>query len=47
MEVSPYDGRPWVYFSFGGGRYLGFATRDDADYDALYTWFDSLKTFLP
>jgi class 3 adenylate cyclase len=45
--LNPYDGRPWIYFSFGKGRYLGFATRDDADYGALYAWWDQLKTFLP
>ena len=45
--MNPYDGRPWIYFTFGGGRYLAFATRDDADYGALYAWWDQLKTFLP
>jgi hypothetical protein len=45
--MNPYDGRPWVYFTFGKGRYLAFATRDDSDYDALCAWWDQLKTFLP
>jgi hypothetical protein len=46
--MRSYQGRPWIYFSFGGGRYLGFATRDDAGgYDALYAWWEQLKTFLP
>lgn len=45
--MNPYDGRPWVYFSFGKGRYLAFATRDDADYGALYDWWEQLTTFLP
>ena len=45
--MNPYDGRPWIYFSFAKGRYLAFATRDDSDYDALYAWWDQLKTFLP
>jgi class 3 adenylate cyclase len=45
--MSPYDGRPWIYFTFGGGKYLAFATRDDSDHDALYAWWDQLKTFLP
>jgi class 3 adenylate cyclase len=45
--MNPYDGRPWIYFSFAGGKYLAFATRDDSDYDALYAWWDQLKTFLP
>ena len=45
--MNPYDGRPWIYFTFGGGKYLAFATRDDSDYGALYAWWDQLKTFLP
>ncbi len=45
--MNPYDGRPWIYFSFGKGRYLGFATRDDSNYAALYAWWEELKTFLP
>lgn len=45
--MNPYEGRPWVYFSFGDGKYLGFATRDDADYDTLYAWWEQLTTFLP
>jgi class 3 adenylate cyclase len=47
MNPSPYDGRPWVYFTFNKGRYLAFATRDDQDYAALYAWWTQLKTFLP
>jgi hypothetical protein len=45
--MNPYDGRPWIYFTFGKGRYLAFATRDDTDYTALYKWWEQLKTFLP
>lgn len=45
--MNQYDGRPWIYFTFGSDRYLAFATRDDSDYDALYAWWESLKTFLP
>jgi hypothetical protein len=45
--MNPYGGRPWIYFSFGKGRYLAFATRDDSDYAALYQWWVGLKTFLP
>jgi hypothetical protein len=45
--MNPYEGRPWIYFTFGNGQYLAFATRDDSDYDALYAWWDQLKTFLP
>jgi class 3 adenylate cyclase len=45
--MNPYEGRPWIYFTLGGGKYLGFATRDDADHDAVYAWWDQLKTFLP
>jgi class 3 adenylate cyclase len=45
--MNPYDGRPWIYFSFADGRHLAFATRDDADYDALYAWWEQLRTLLP
>jgi class 3 adenylate cyclase len=45
--ISQYDGRPWIYFSFNKGRYLGFATRDDSNYAGLYQWWAQLKTFLP
>ena len=45
--MNPYQGRPWIYFTFAEGRYLGFATRDDADYDALYAWWEQLMLFLP
>jgi class 3 adenylate cyclase len=45
--MNPYDGRPWIYFSFGKGRYLAFATRDDSNYAALYAWWEQLRTFLP
>jgi hypothetical protein len=44
--VNPYDGRPWIYFSFGKGKYLGFATRDDSNFRALHEWWLELKTFL-
>jgi class 3 adenylate cyclase len=45
--MNPFDGRPWIYFTFGKGRYLAFATRDDSDYAALYQWWEQLRTFLP
>jgi hypothetical protein len=45
--MNPYDGLPWIYFSFGKGKYLAFATRDDSNYAALYQWWAGLKTFLP
>jgi class 3 adenylate cyclase len=45
--MNPYDGRPWIYFSFDRGRYFGFATREDSNYAALYQWWEQLKTFLP
>lgn len=45
--MNRFDGRPWIYFTFGKGRYLGFATRDDSNYAALYAWWDQLRTFLP
>jgi hypothetical protein len=45
--MNPYEGRPWIYFTFGKGRYLGFATRDDADHAALFGWWEQLTTFLP
>jgi class 3 adenylate cyclase len=45
--MNPYDGRPWIYITFGKGRYLGFATRDDSNYAALYQWWEQLKIFLP
>ena len=44
--MNPYDGRPWIYFTFHKGQYLGFATRDDSGYAALYEWWLELKTFL-
>jgi hypothetical protein len=47
FRSHPYDGRPWIYFTYGGGRYLAFATRDDADYDALLAWWERLRPFLP
>jgi hypothetical protein len=45
--MNPYQGRPWIYFTFDEGRYLGFATRDDVDFDVLYAWWLRLRTFLP
>jgi hypothetical protein len=45
--MNPYDGRPRIDFTFGEGRYLAFATRDDSNYAALYQWWEQLKTFLP
>jgi len=45
--MNPYDGRPWIYFTFDKGKDLGFATRDDSNYAALYQWWVGLRTFLP
>ena len=45
--MNPYDGRPWIYFTFGKGQYLAFATRDDSNYAPLYKWWEQLKIFLP
>jgi hypothetical protein len=45
--MNPYEGRPWIYFTFDKGKYLAFATRDDSDYAALYRWWEELKVFLP
>jgi serine/threonine protein kinase len=46
IHVSTFDGKPWIYWSFGGGRVLAFATRKDADYDALYRWWQNLTLFI-
>jgi len=45
--MNPYEGRPWIYFTFGKGKYLAFATRDDTDYADLYAWWEQIRTFLP
>jgi hypothetical protein len=47
VACMQYDGRPWIYFTFGSGAYLAFATRDDQDSAALHAWWDQLRTFLP
>ncbi len=47
FRIHPYDGRPWIDFSFANGRYLAFATRDDSDYGALYSWWEQLRALLP
>ena len=44
---APFDGSPWVDFTFDDAHMLAIATRDDRDYDTLYEWFQDLRTFLP
>ena len=46
LRTAPFDGSPWVDWSFADGRMLALATRDDRDFNALYEWFQSLRTFL-
>ena len=47
FRVSPLDGRPWLYFTFGSGRYLAFATREDTDYAAIWAWWEGIRPLLP
>jgi hypothetical protein len=47
FRTAPFDGSPWVDWTFADGHMLALATRDDRDYDALYAWFQDLRTFLP
>ncbi len=47
FRTAPFDGSPWLDWTFANGHMLALATRDDRDYDALYDWFDGLRTFLP
>ncbi len=46
IPKAGWDGAAWIYWSFGGGNTLGFATRTDADYDALYRWWKNLTLFI-
>jgi hypothetical protein len=43
---ADWDGQAWIYWSFGEGKILAFATRKDADYPALYAWWKQLTLFL-
>jgi hypothetical protein len=43
---SDFDGHPWIYWSFGNGKVLAFATRHDTDYPALFAWWKNLTLFL-
>ena len=47
MATAPFDGAPWVTWSFDHDHVLGFASRGDRDFGALYRWFQGLKQFLP
>ncbi len=47
FRAAPFDGSPWVDFTFDDAHMLALATRDDRDYDTLYEWFQDLRTFLP
>ncbi len=46
IPKTGWDGAAWIYWSFGGGNTLGFATRKDADYAALYRWWQNLTLFI-
>jgi serine/threonine protein kinase len=46
IPKAAWDDAAWIYWSFGGGNTLGFATRKDADYDALYRWWKNLTLFI-
>jgi hypothetical protein len=46
LPATNFDGKPRIYWSFGGGRVLAFATRADTDYDALYRWWKNLTLFI-
>lgn len=46
LPKSNFDEHAWIYWTFDRGRVLAFATRADADYDALYRWWKSLTLFL-
>ncbi len=46
IPKAGWDGGSWIYWSFAGGNTLGFATRKDADYDALYQWWQNLTLFI-
>jgi serine/threonine protein kinase len=46
IPKAGWDGASWIYWSFGDGNTLGFATRKDADYDALYRWWQNLTLFI-
>ncbi|HEY8167128.1 MAG TPA: hypothetical protein VIF84_00300, partial [Candidatus Limnocylindrales bacterium] len=47
FRAAPFDGSPWVDFTFDDAHMLALATRDDRDFDTLYEWFQDLSTFLP
>jgi len=46
LPKSSFDEHAWIYWTFDRGRVLAFATRADADYDALYRWWKNLVLFL-
>jgi hypothetical protein len=44
--MAGWDDASWIYWSFGNGNTLGFATRKDADYESLYRWWRNLTLFI-
>ncbi len=46
IPTAAWDKASWIYWSFDSGKLLGFATRKDADYDALYDWWKNLTLFI-
>lgn len=46
LPKSNFDEHAWIYWTLDRGRVLAFATRADADDDALYRWWKSLVLFL-
>jgi hypothetical protein len=47
FEAAPFDGSPWLDWTYKDGHMLALATRDDRDFDTLYEWFQDLRPFLP
>jgi len=46
IPKAGWDDAAWIYWSFGKGNTLGFATRKDTDYAALYSWWKNLTLFI-
>jgi hypothetical protein len=36
----------WIYWSFGRGKAMAFATRADGDFDALHRWWKNVALFI-
>ena len=47
LSTAPFDGAPWITWSFDDDHVLAFASRSNRDFGALYRWFQDLKQFLP